>query len=249
MDGDGLQVDALAERLAGGLRPKLLYVIPEYQNPTGRTLPLAAAGATRRAVPPPRRADLEDVAYREIAFDDGRRRRCGRSRPMLSSRRARSRRSSRPASASAGRSARRDVLAQMAVAKQTTDQCSNGFGQRIVEAYGRSGGFERQLPRSRELYAAALARAGGRAAAAPAGRLLLDDAGRRVLRLADAAGVARRRRDPGRRHRGRRHVRAGRRVPRRRRRDERAPALVQLPSDDDLDRAVERLAGVIRSHL
>src|SRR4051812_11053804 len=40
MDGDGLLVDALAERLAAGRRPKFLYTIPEYQNPTGRTLPL-----------------------------------------------------------------------------------------------------------------------------------------------------------------------------------------------------------------
>ena len=40
MDEDGLVVDALAERLEEGLRQKLLYVIPEYQNPTGRTLPL-----------------------------------------------------------------------------------------------------------------------------------------------------------------------------------------------------------------
>ena len=71
MDRDGLQVDALAERLAGGLRPKLLYVIPEYQNPTGRTLPLARR---RELVELCRRHGvliLEDVAYREIAFDDG----------------------------------------------------------------------------------------------------------------------------------------------------------------------------------
>ena len=40
MDAGGLRVDALAERLAAGPRPKLLYVIPEYQNPTGRTLAL-----------------------------------------------------------------------------------------------------------------------------------------------------------------------------------------------------------------
>jgi 2-aminoadipate transaminase len=42
----------------------------------------------------------------------------------------------------------------MAAAKQTTDQCANGFGQRIIEAYGKDGGFERQIPRSSALYAA-----------------------------------------------------------------------------------------------
>src|SRR5918912_896746 len=40
MDGDGLRADAFAELLASGPRPKFLYTIPEYQNPTGRTLPL-----------------------------------------------------------------------------------------------------------------------------------------------------------------------------------------------------------------
>jgi 2-aminoadipate transaminase len=34
LDDEGLQVEALAERLDGGLRPKFVYVIPEYQNPT-----------------------------------------------------------------------------------------------------------------------------------------------------------------------------------------------------------------------
>ena len=38
MDGEGLQVDELERRLAAGLRPKLLYTIPDYQNPAGLTL-------------------------------------------------------------------------------------------------------------------------------------------------------------------------------------------------------------------
>jgi Aminotransferase class I and II len=69
MDGDGLRVDALEERLAAGLRPKFLYVIPEFQNPTGRTLPL---GRRQALVELCRRYGvliLEDVAYRELSFD------------------------------------------------------------------------------------------------------------------------------------------------------------------------------------
>ena len=45
MDDEGLQVDELEGRLAGGLRPKLLYTIPDYQNPAGLTL----AGGRRRS--------------------------------------------------------------------------------------------------------------------------------------------------------------------------------------------------------
>jgi 2-aminoadipate transaminase len=69
MDDDGLCVDALAERLAGGLRPKFLYTIPEYQNPTGRTL---SPERRRELVEVCRRHGVlifEDVAYRELPFD------------------------------------------------------------------------------------------------------------------------------------------------------------------------------------
>jgi 2-aminoadipate transaminase len=41
----------------------------------------------------------------------------------------------------------------MAAAKQTTDQCAGGLGQRMVEEYGRAGHFERRLPAARALYA------------------------------------------------------------------------------------------------
>src|SRR3954454_5316992 len=44
LDGDGLDVEALATLLEGGVRPKLLYTIPDYQNPAGVTL-----AADRRA--------------------------------------------------------------------------------------------------------------------------------------------------------------------------------------------------------
>jgi 2-aminoadipate transaminase len=37
-DGDGLRVDVLADRLAAGLRPVLVYVVAEFDNPSGATL-------------------------------------------------------------------------------------------------------------------------------------------------------------------------------------------------------------------
>ncbi len=46
VDDDGLRVDVLADLLAGGLRPKILYTIPDYQNPTGLSLS-AERGAGR----------------------------------------------------------------------------------------------------------------------------------------------------------------------------------------------------------
>src|SRR6478672_5665681 len=70
LDEGGLRVDELEHLLSGGLRPKLLYTIPDHQNPAGVTL-----AAERRAllVELARRhgfAIVEDVAYRELGFDD-----------------------------------------------------------------------------------------------------------------------------------------------------------------------------------
>jgi 2-aminoadipate transaminase len=39
-DEHGMQVEVLAERLAAGLRPKLVYVVPNFHNPSGATLSL-----------------------------------------------------------------------------------------------------------------------------------------------------------------------------------------------------------------
>jgi len=38
VDEDGLAVDVLADHLAAGLRPRLVYVVPDLDNPTGTTL-------------------------------------------------------------------------------------------------------------------------------------------------------------------------------------------------------------------
>lgn len=40
-DADGLDVDDLADRLTRGLRPRLVYVVADFHNPTGATLPAA----------------------------------------------------------------------------------------------------------------------------------------------------------------------------------------------------------------
>jgi 2-aminoadipate transaminase len=153
MDDDGLRVDALAERLAGGLRPKFVYTIPDYQNPTGRTLPLQRR---RELVALCRRHGvliLEDVAYRELAFD-------GTSLPSLWSlapdvvlQAGTFSKSFFPGVRLGWATGPTEVVAELAAAKQNTDQCAGGLGQRMVEEYGRAGGFERHLPAARALYA------------------------------------------------------------------------------------------------
>ena len=40
-DEHGMQVELLADKLAAGLRPKLVYVVPNFHNPSGATMSLA----------------------------------------------------------------------------------------------------------------------------------------------------------------------------------------------------------------
>ena len=70
VDDDGLRVDVLAGQLArAGLRPKILYTIPDFQNPTGLTM---SAERRHELVALARRYGfliLEDVAYSELGFE------------------------------------------------------------------------------------------------------------------------------------------------------------------------------------
>jgi 2-aminoadipate transaminase len=153
MDDDGLRVDALAERLSAGLRPKFVYTIPEYQNPTGRTLPLERRHELVELCRRHELLILEDVAYRELSFD-------GTALPTLWSlapdivlQAGTFSKSFFPGVRLGWAVGPPAVVAELAAAKQNTDQCAGGLGQRLVEEYGRAGGFERHLPAARALYA------------------------------------------------------------------------------------------------
>jgi 2-aminoadipate transaminase len=153
MDDDGLRVDLLEKRLDAGLRPKFVYVIPEYQNPTGRTLTLERRHALVAACRRHGVLILEDVAYRELSFD-------GTALPSLWS-------LAPDVVVQAGTFSKTffpgvrlgwavgpaEVVGQLAAAKQNTDQCAGGLGQRMLEEYGRAGHFETQVPLARALYA------------------------------------------------------------------------------------------------
>ena len=96
---------------------------------------------------------FEDVAYRELSFD-------GTSLPSLWSlapdivlQAGTFSKSFFPGVRLGWATGPAEVVAELAVAKQNTDQCAGGLGQRLVEEYGRAGGFERHLPAARALYA------------------------------------------------------------------------------------------------
>jgi len=68
MDAEGMRMDALEEVLESTPRVRMIYTIPEFQNPTGVTLSLARR---KRLIDLANRHDvivLEDAAYRQIRF-------------------------------------------------------------------------------------------------------------------------------------------------------------------------------------
>ena len=69
LEADGIDVEALAEALAGGARPKLAHVIPNFQNPAGYTL---SEPKRRRLLELAREYDFtifEDDPYVELRFE------------------------------------------------------------------------------------------------------------------------------------------------------------------------------------
>jgi 2-aminoadipate transaminase len=152
LDDDGLQVDELERLLANGLRPKLLYTIPDYQNPAGVSL----APERRRALVELARRHgflvVEDVAYRDLAYGDA-------PPPTLWAQ-------GHDVVVQIGTFSKTfcpgvrlgwavgpdEVVAKLRWAKQNTDQCTAALGQRLLEEYGRRGLLDEQVAHSRELY-------------------------------------------------------------------------------------------------
>jgi 2-aminoadipate transaminase len=157
VDDAGMRVDVLADLLAGGLRPKIVYTIPDYQNPTG----LSMSAERRRALAGlALRYDfliLEDVAYRELGFAASAPGtvplpslwslapdvvlQAGTFSKIFS-----------PGFRMGWAAGPADVISRLVIAKQNSDQCAGALGQRMLEEYGRGGHLDRQVAASRALY-------------------------------------------------------------------------------------------------
>jgi 2-aminoadipate transaminase len=66
-DDEGMRVDEL-ERLVAGRKPKLIYLVPNFQNPKGTTLSLERRRALVRFAQRQRILILEDNPYGELRF-------------------------------------------------------------------------------------------------------------------------------------------------------------------------------------
>jgi 2-aminoadipate transaminase len=152
LDEQGLEVDELERRLAGGLRPKLVYTIPDHQNPAGvslsrerRELLVDLAGRYGFLI-------VEDVAYRELGFDDGAEPSLWSLAPDVVLQAGTTSKTLFPGVRLGWAVGPAEVSAQLVSAKQNTDQCAGALGQRLFEEYVRRGWIDEQLLQSRSLY-------------------------------------------------------------------------------------------------
>jgi 2-aminoadipate transaminase len=153
MDDDGMRVDLLGDLLAGGLRPKIVYTIPDYQNPTGLSM-----NAERRheLVRLARRYGfliLEDVAYRDLGFGSAPPPSVWSLAPDVALQAGTFSKIFFPGVRLGWAAGPAEIVGRLVVAKQNSDQCSGALGQRMLEEYGRAGHLDRQIVSSRALYA------------------------------------------------------------------------------------------------
>ncbi len=160
-DAEGIDLDALdrtfAQVVASGRRVRLLYVVPNFQNPTGLLISRATRHALLEWAARRNVLILEDDPYRDLYFEDS----TSESdvRPMkaddgdgrviyLSS----FSKTLAPGYRVAWIDAPAPLAAKLEIAKQAADLCSGGLDQRIVYEAIRRGVLDRQLPILRAHY-------------------------------------------------------------------------------------------------
>lgn len=153
MDEHGLDVQALADMLGTGVRPKMLYTIPDHQNPSGRTM---APERRTALVELARRYGLllvEDVAYRDLSFSGERHDSLWAMAPDVVVQVGTFSKTFFPGVRLGWAAGPAELVSRMVECKQNSDQCAGALGQRLLEEYLRQGHLDLQLVQSRRLYA------------------------------------------------------------------------------------------------
>jgi 2-aminoadipate transaminase len=153
LDDEGLMVDELERRLAEGLRPKLVYTIPDHQNPAGVSLSLERRTLLVSLAERYGFLIVEDVAYRELGFTDDALPSLWSLAPDSVVQTGTTSKTLFPGLRLGWAVGPAEVVAQLVAAKQTTDQCAAALGQRLLEESIRRGWLDEQVTRSCALYA------------------------------------------------------------------------------------------------
>lgn len=145
--------NTVKELIAQGKKPKFVYAIPDFQNPSGVTMDLEQRKYVLDIV---KRYDLlllEDSPYRELRFD-------GVEQPMMYSLDDDNRvillgtfsKTFLPGFRIGWIIAPEEIIDRLVVAKQSTDLCTPVFDQAVAAKYLEKGLFEKNLQKTIALY-------------------------------------------------------------------------------------------------
>jgi 2-aminoadipate transaminase len=152
IDGDGLRVGALADRLADGADPSVVYTVPTFQNPTGTTMSPARRDRLVELAATHGFAVVEDQPYRDLRY-------AGDSLDPLVAR-APDRvvhlgsfsKVLAPGMRLGYVAAPSRLVRQLEVIKQPIDLQTNVFAQHVVSEYVATGAIDAAVERTRSLY-------------------------------------------------------------------------------------------------
>ena len=152
LDEHGLDVGDLERQLRSGLRPKLVYTIPDHQNPAGVSLTLSRRTQLVELAGRYGFLVVEDVAYRELGFFDETLPSLWSLAPDVVVQTGTTSKTLFPGVRLGWAVGPADISARLVSAKQNTDQCAGALGQRLFEESVRRGWMDDQVARSRALY-------------------------------------------------------------------------------------------------
>lgn len=154
-DDQGVQLDGLADRLAAaeksGRLPKLFYLVPSFQNPSGRCLSDERRGPLLDLCARYGVIVLEDGAYEDLRFE-------GSFQPNLASLDSRVihlntfSKILHPGVRLGWAVGDPELIETLALCKQGQDQCSATASQYLAERFLRKGLVDRQLEGARRIY-------------------------------------------------------------------------------------------------
>jgi 2-aminoadipate transaminase len=153
-DDEGVDITALRQVQAAGAPARFLYVLPNFQNPTGRMMSEARRAALSQAAGELALPLIEDNPYGELWFDQ----------PPPAPLTARDPQGClylgsfskvlAPSLRLGYLVAPKEVFPKLLQAKQAADLHSPGFNQRVVAEVMKDGFLDRHVPRIRALYKA-----------------------------------------------------------------------------------------------
>ena len=157
LDDKGMRADLLEQKLdniyKGGEIVKLIYLIPDFQNPTGITMPLKRREQILRIAKKYGVLILEDSPYRLVRFSK-------ENIPTLFSlaggvgviNLGTFSKILAPGFRLGWITAQSEIIKKAVSLKQTMDLCTPLFTQRVAGEYMRSGCFEANLPKIKKIY-------------------------------------------------------------------------------------------------